>query len=69
MNFWLAKKFYQKKIARKNHYNEKILIFPLGIKLKAQTDISENQYQRLDNTFNSNNDDKNANESLIEKEK
>ena len=39
----------------------------LGKELKAQTDLAEKQYQGLDKAFISNKDNKNTNESLIEK--
>ena len=42
---------------------------PLGKELKAQTEITKKRNQRLDQAFISNKDNKNVNESLIEKEK
>ena len=41
----------------------------VGKKIKARTDISKKQYQGLYKAFISNKDNKNVNESLIEKEK
>ena len=42
---------------------------PLGKELKAQTGIAKKEFQGLDKAFISNKDNKNENESLIEKEK
>ena len=41
----------------------------LGKKIKARADISKKQYRGLYKAFISNKDNKNVNESLIEKEK
>ena len=41
----------------------------LGKELKKQTSVSEKQYQKFNNAFISNKDNKNVNESLIKKQK
>ena len=43
------------------------IFFFLGSELKKQTGITKKQYQGLDKTFISNKDNKNMNESLIDK--
>ena len=47
MNFWLAEMFYQEKPSWKNLQQD--CIFTLGKELKAQTDIANKQYEKLDN--------------------